>query len=254
MFSGINLTSLILSLPVILLALSVHEASHGFVAYKLGDPTARNLGRLTLNPIKHINIWGFICMMFFRFGWANPVPINTRNFKNPRRDMALSAAAGPVSNILSAFVYAFLLRIDILCIERFFAEDTRLAIARMGGFAVEVGMGFNMMCVLTYMLYIGVILNMGLAVFNLIPIPPFDGSRIAYVFLPPKWYFKVMKYEQYIMIAILALLFVTPFGDWIPMAAGWLSELVMKIFGIFKDPDTTLHLNVALNYLTSSIF
>lgn len=254
MFANINLISLVLSLPVILLALSVHEASHGFVAYKLGDPTARNLGRLTLNPIKHINIWGFVCMLFFRFGWANPVPINTRNFKKPRRDMALSAAAGPASNILSAILFALLLRVDLLCMEHFFTEDTYLAIERMNGYAVEVGMGFNMMCVLTYMLYIGVILNIGLAVFNLIPIPPFDGSRIAYVFLPPKWYFKVMKYEQYIMIAILALLFLTPFGDWIPMAASWLSELVMKLFGIFRNPIPTLHLNVALQYLTSSIF
>ena len=253
MFSNINIPSLILSLPVILLALSVHEASHGFVAYKLGDPTARNLGRLTLNPIKHINVMGFICMMFFRFGWANPVPINTRNFKNPRRDMALSAAAGPVSNVLSAFVFAGLLRLDLLVIERFFTEDTYLAIERMNGYAVEVSMGFNMMCVLTYMLYIGVILNMGLAIFNLIPIPPFDGSRIAYVFLPPKWYFKVMRYEQYIMIGILVLLFLTPFGNWVPMAASWLSEMVMKLFGIFKNPIPTLHLNVVLSYLTSSI-
>ena len=91
-----NLPIILLSLPAVLFSLSIHEAAHGYVANRLGDPTARNLGRLTLNPLKHINPFGFISMLFFRVGWANPVPINTRNFKNPRRDMAISAAAGPI--------------------------------------------------------------------------------------------------------------------------------------------------------------
>ena len=102
---------ILLCLPIILLALSLHETAHGFVAYKLGDPTAKNLGRLTLNPIKHLDPVGFLCMILAGFGWANPVPINTRCFKNPRRDMALSAAAGPISNFLLAVVFCGLLKI-----------------------------------------------------------------------------------------------------------------------------------------------
>ena len=108
MFSGFldRLPSMLLSLPVIFLALSFHEMCHAYAAYRLGDPTARNLGRMTLNPAKHFDPIGFLCMLVLRFGWANPVPINTRNFKNPRRDMALSAAAGPLSNVLLALISA----------------------------------------------------------------------------------------------------------------------------------------------------
>ena len=105
--------SLLLSLPIVLLSLSVHETAHGYAAMKLGDPTARNLGRLTLNPAKHIDPIGFICMVLFGFGWAKPVPINTRYFKNPKRDMALTGLAGPVSNLLLALLFAILLRLTI---------------------------------------------------------------------------------------------------------------------------------------------
>ena len=105
---------LLLSLPIILLALSLHETAHGFVAYKLGDPTARNLGRLTLNPAKHLDPIGFICMLLAGFGWANPVPINSRNFRKPRRDIALTSIAGPLSNLLLAFVFVLVFRFSIL--------------------------------------------------------------------------------------------------------------------------------------------
>ena len=105
------LISLLLSLPIVFLALSLHESAHGYVAYKLGDPTARNLGRITLNPFKHLNFLGTLCMLLAGFGWANPVPINTRYFKKPRRDMALSALAGPVSNLALAMIFAILLRV-----------------------------------------------------------------------------------------------------------------------------------------------
>ena len=90
---------ILLSLPIVFLALSLHETAHGYMAYKLGDPTAKNLGRLTLNPIKHLDPIGFLAMVLVGFGWANPVPVNTRHFKKPKRDMALTAAAGPVSNL-----------------------------------------------------------------------------------------------------------------------------------------------------------
>ena len=109
-FSNPNaLIACLLAIPGVLLALSVHECAHGWVSYKLGDPTARNLGRLTLNPLKHIDILGLICMVLLRFGWAKPVPVNARYYKKPRRDMALVAAAGPVSNLIMCIIGMLLL-------------------------------------------------------------------------------------------------------------------------------------------------
>jgi Zn-dependent protease len=107
-FSTDWLISILLTIPGVLLALSVHECAHGWMSYQLGDPTARNLGRLTLNPIKHIDPIGFLCMVFFRFGWAKPVPVNARYYKKPRRDMALVAAAGPLSNVIMMVAALFL--------------------------------------------------------------------------------------------------------------------------------------------------
>lgn len=255
MFANLNLTSLILSLPVIFLALSVHEASHGFVAYKLGDPTAKNLGRLTLNPVKHIDVFGFICMLLFRFGWAKPVPVSTRYFKKPRRDMAITAAAGPISNVFLSIVFAALLRLDLFVIERFFAEDIYPAVERINGYVADVSMGFNMMCVLTYILYLGVLLNISLAVFNMIPIPPFDGSRLAYLFIPQKWYYKIVQYERYIMIGILLLLWFTPIlGNLVSGATSGLSQLILWIFGVAKTSTPNTILNVSLVYLESFLF
>ena len=185
------LIELLLSLPIIFLVISVHETAHGYVAYKLGDPTAKNLGRLTLNPLKHIDPFGFASMILVGYGWATPVPINTRYFKNPRRDMALSGAAGPVSNLLLAIVFAVLLKLSITFVPGFiYSSETN----------VRVYM------ILVTFLSMGVNYNVAFAVFNMLPIPPFDGSRILYVFLPPKYYFGIMKYERYIAIGLLFLL------------------------------------------------
>lgn len=239
----------ILILPIILLALSIHETAHGYVAYRLGDPTARSLGRLTLNPLKHIDIFGFLCMMFFHFGWAKPVPINVRYFKNPRRGMALSAAAGPISNVLLALLFAALLRLEMLVVDQFYAEEI---IAILNG--AQSNTVFNMLCVLSFILYMGVTLNISLAVFNLIPIPPFDGSRVAYIVLPQKLYFHVMKYERYIMLVLLLLLWFVPFfSNLISMATGGLTSLVLSIFG-FSKGETVLHLNIMLGYMSNALF
>ncbi len=203
------LISLLLSLPIVLIALSLHETAHGYVAYKLGDPTAYNLGRLTMNPAKHLDPIGFICMVLFGFGWANPVPINTRYFKKPKRDMALTALAGPLSNVLLAFVFAVLLRIEISVAPNF----------------VNSEFTYNVFYWLYTFLYLGIRLNVTLAVFNLIPIPPFDGSRIFLTLLPTNLYFKVMKYEKYIYIVLMVALFL----GFLDTPINFVTDLVMNI-------------------------
>ncbi len=218
-----NLPVYLLSLPVILIALSVHESAHGFVAYKLGDPTARNLGRITLNPVKHLDLFGFLSMLFFHIGWAKPVPIMARNFKKPRRDMAISGAAGPVSNLLLAVISMILLRLAL--------SLTWMAIEN-GSTFLESEMAFTVMALVVYLLLLGVIMNLSLTVFNLIPIPPFDGSRIFYAFLPSKWYFGVMKYEQYIMIGFFVLFVLGVLDTPLGIAQDWLLNGLLTIGGI----------------------
>ena len=215
----------LLSLPVLLMAFSVHETAHGYVAYKLGDPTARSLGRLSLNPVKHIDPFGFICMMLFPVGWAKPVPINTRYFKNPKRDMALTGAAGPLSNLSLALIHLLLLRILMFFVTPAHLTESFVVfegIFRGAGTVVKASLGYTAVAILVYVLYLGIMMNVSLAIFNLIPIPPFDGSRIFYAILPQKFYFGVMKYERIIMIVMLILFA-------LGLLSGPLSWLLVKI-------------------------
>lgn len=190
-----NITQLILTTMAALVALTIHEFAHGYVAYRLGDDTAKSMGRLSLNPIKHLDPFGVICMVLFHFGWAKPVPINPLNFRNPRRGFAITALAGPATNLVVGFFSAFLY---LLCLSTF----SRLGIAFLDNLQVNT---------LTFLQYFFII-NIGLGVFNLIPVPPFDGSRILNVILPKKWYFKVMKYEKQIYWGVIAWLF---FGHYV---------------------------------------
>ena len=150
-------TELLLTLPVIIFALSLHEMAHGYVAYKCGDPTAYHMGRLTLNPAKHLDPVGFLCMLVFGFGWAKPVPINTRNFRDPKRGMALSAAAGPAANLTLGVISA-------VCYALFAAVSNRVYL--------ETGGEGALLTVLSYvctLCYLGAIYNFLLMAFNLIP-------------------------------------------------------------------------------------
>ncbi len=212
-----DIVEILLCIPAALIALSVHEYAHGYVAYRLGDPTAKALGRLTLNPLKHIDPIGAICMILFRFGWAKPVPINTRYFKNPRNGMALTAAAGPISNLLMAIIGALFFRLIPL-----------LGNAVLAAFYHEVLYFF--FAYLSLFFYIFHVMNLALCVFNLIPLPPLDGSRIFYVFLPIKWYFGVMKYERQIQIVLLIALWLGAFSGLLSTVVGFLSDLIFLLF------------------------
>lgn len=210
----ITLTTLLLRIPAVLLALSVHEAAHGWVANKCGDPTAKNLGRITINPIKHLDPIGAVSMLLFGIGWAKPVPVNSRYFKKPKRDMALTAAAGPVSNVLQGVVGMFILFISTKILLADLGATTPEAFGNYGGMyglifvlIFEYAIKYKIIAILLFFLLIYATLNFSLALFNLIPIPPFDGSRILFVFLPDKYYFGIMKYERIIMIVFLVLFF-----------------------------------------------
>lgn len=168
-----------------LLCITVHESCHGLAAWALGDRTAKDMGRITLNPLKHVDIFGLLMMATVGFGWAKAVPINMRNFKNPKRGMAISALAGPVSNILLAML------------------------ATMGYSVSYFYYQYNYSEVWYYvsMFFLNTaLLSVGLAVFNLFPIPPLDGSKVLFSFMPPKWYYKLMRYERYGMILLMVLL------------------------------------------------
>ena len=219
------LLTLLFMLPPMMLALSLHETAHGFVAWKCGDDTAYNLGRLTLNPMKHLDPMGFICLLIFGYGWANPVPINTRNFRNPKRGMALSALAGPLSNLLLGALCALLAGV-------------------FGGYFSFLLFSTNVpeywatvMSLLFTALRYSAVINFVYMVFNMIPVPPFDGSRIMLAFLPTNVYFKIMRYERQIMFGVLIALLVfsrlgfSPFS-WIAynLADGIIDPIMGGIF------------------------
>ncbi len=171
---------------VIFCVLPIHEYAHARAAYALGDQTAKLQGRMTLQPTAHIDPIGALMIFLVGFGYAKPVPVNIRNFKNRKRDMALTSLAGPVSNLLMAFI--------------------SLLLMNFVGYAFGSA-GVTIVAVIYWFFFYCAMININLAVFNLIPVPPLDGSRIATAVLPDRIYYKIMQYERYIMIAVLILLF-----------------------------------------------
>lgn len=185
------ITWIISSAVVVFLVLPVHEFAHGFAATKLGDPTPRYQGRMSLNPMRHIDYVGSLMIFLVGFGWAKPVQVDSRYFKNPKGGMALTALAGPLSNIIVAFIASFLSNV-IAFISYIVALNTA---------------GAYILFFLNLIFYYITIINISLAVFNLVPIPPLDGSKILAVILPDRIYYQLMRYEKYFMIAIMVLIF-----------------------------------------------
>ena len=205
------LLDIALSVLPALICITLHECAHGWAAYRLGDDTAKRMGRLTLDPLKHIDIIGLAMMVLFRFGWAKPVPVDMRKFKNPKRDMAVTAAAGPLMNV-------------ILCLAAMFLYGVTVPGAFYCGGALYY---------LNEGLYLTAYLSLALALFNIIPIPPLDGSKVLYSFISDRAYMQLMRYERYGMIALLALIVLSDLSGLDPLsrATGWVFE---KLF-VFAD-------------------
>lgn len=184
-----GLVSLLISAAAALLCITLHELSHGFVAWRLGDPTAKQAGRLTLNPIKHLDTVGLAMMLVAKVGWAKPVPVDMRYFKHPKQGMALTSLAGPAANFLTAM--------------------TAVALASLiWHFASVSHVTLLALCFLSNIALLGV----GMGLFNLIPISPLDGSKIVFALLPTPVYYKILRYERYIGIALFLLVMLGVFS------------------------------------------
>lgn len=201
-----KLIELLNTIPAVVIAISLHEAAHGLMSYKLGDPTPKKDGRLSLNPLKHFDPIGTLCLIFFHFGWAKPVMVNPYYYKNKKQGMVLVALAGPFMNFLIAFISIFSMTL--------IAKLTLLN-------GIWIYLFFFLMYLAT--------INIGLGIFNLIPVPPLDGSKVLGVVLPNDKYFKYMQYEQYGMIILVILLFAGILDRPFNLASGFLTNAMQTL-------------------------
>ena len=199
------LSDLLARVLAVLLCLTVHETAHGLAAFAMGDPTAKKLQRLSLNPLHHIDWLGLMCMLIAGFGWAKPVPVDMRYFKHPKRGMALSALAGPMSN----FLFAVLCLIPVRFMEGMAASAFTLWV-------------FDFLLTLTVM-------NLGLGLFNLLPIPPLDGSKVLFSLLPDRAYYQLMRYERYGMILLLLLVYFDFGSEFLSNAIGAVFSFLLNL-------------------------
>ncbi len=213
MFSTGELAATLLRLPAILFAISIHECAHAFIAARLGDRTSE--GRLTLNPLAHLDPMGFICLLFLGFGWAKPVTVNPRAFQKPRRDEILVSVAGPASNVVAAIFFGWMLKMMLVFGRQWFSQP-------VWGEALFV------------MMVNFVLINIGLAVFNMFPIPPLDGSHVIAVLIPDKYFYVKVALFRYGTMALIGLILletvtnrdILPIGQIIAFLAGWIFKLL----------------------------
>ena len=214
-----NFLSILINVPITLIALTFHELAHGWVSTKLGDPTPRIQGRMTLNPLAHLDLFGTILMIITGFGWAKPVEVNPMYYKDRKKGMALVGIAGPIANFILAIVGTFLWLLPYF-------------IAQIAGGSLPswFANGFN------YFMYLVIIRNLCFMVFNLIPIPPLDGSRIIGMFLRDKAYYSLLSFERYSMILIMLLSLTGMFDRIIGTGVNFFFNLILKgitsIFGL----------------------
>lgn len=204
-----SMLDMVLRLAAVLLCLTVHETCHGLAAYAMGDPTARRAHRLSLNPLRHIDWFGLLMMFAAGFGWAKPVPVNPNYFKKPKQGMALTALAGPVSNFLLALLT--LLAARIFCDMAAYSETNQR--------------------ILDFLLMVAV-LSIGLGLFNLVPIPPLDGSKVLFAVLPDRAYDWLMRNERYGMLLLFALVFFDVGSNALSKTIQWVFDLFCRMVGL----------------------